>query len=85
MICGNEFKKLTLSHIATHDMDQVGYDRRKAMLSDAAWELYWSTPALQERFTSPTATRAKEGRRTFRQYTQLPKIQKRHPELEQIK
>jgi hypothetical protein len=81
VICGKELKRLTLSHVNTHSMDMSGYNRRRAMLSEEAWEFYWTHPKLRRQFPSPIATRAKAGRLTYRQYTQLPKIQKRHPEL----
>jgi len=84
VLCGKEYASgPRLDHLKkVHGIDRKEYNRKVAMLTQAAWEFYWSHPKLRRQFPSPTAVVPRKGQKlTFRQWTKLSKVVDKHPEL----
>jgi hypothetical protein len=83
VICGKEYSRdVTKSHLEKeHGLTREEYNEKKAMLSDAVWNFYWSHAGLREKFPNPLATQGEDGRMTFIEWVNLPKVQNKYKEL----
>jgi hypothetical protein len=82
VLCGKEYAKdVTLSHLKSHGLSRDEYDEKKASLTEATWNFYWSHLGLHSKFPDPLATEGEDGRMTFRQWCSLPKVKSKYEEL----
>ena len=82
ILCGKEYKRqVTDAHLKSHSISRKKYGTQAKSLTEAEWEFYWTHPGLRNSFPDPTAKTATDGELTYSQWTKLPKIQAKHPEL----
>lgn len=83
VLCGKEYaRKVTDVHRKTHRCSQKRLDATTAALPEAVWDFYWTHSDLQSLWPKPASDDVPEGRSmTFKQWSQHPKVVRKHPEL----
>jgi len=83
VLCGKEYKReVTDAHLKSHGMGRKEYDSKASRLAESVWEFYWTHENLRVHFPDPLSDEAEDGKQTFRQWCELPKVRNRHPELQ---